>query len=104
MTSMNHDVTHIFNKFAGVEIAVKEEKKEMTIGGKKYEFVEADFENPNDPVLLGMEETAKKNNLSLRVWLPGTFGTMDYRLDRANVNVAKDPDGKWRVGKQFTLG
>ena len=100
----NHEVSALFNKFAGVEIAVKEEEKEITIGKDKYPYTHVEFANPSDPVLVGMNETAKKNGLSLRIWLPNSMGTMDYRLDRVNVNVQKDPDGKWRIGKTFSLG
>lgn len=102
MTSINRDVTAMFNKFAGVEIDMVE--TEVEVGGQTYKLPEVRFSNPSDPVLTGMQETAQKNKLHLRVWLPGSVGTMDFRMDRVNVNINKDVDGKWRVGKSFTLG
>lgn len=101
---MNHDVTSIFNKFAGQEIAIIERESEVKIGKETYRLPEVTFANPQDPLLTGMEETAKKNGLHLRIWLPGTMGTMDIRMDRVNVHIGKDMDGKWRIGRQFTLG
>jgi hypothetical protein len=102
---MNHDVTNIFNKFAGQEIAVTEtEKTHKMRNGQDYKYTHIAFADENDPLLTGMRETADKHGLSLRIWLPNSMGTCDMRMDRVNVHVNKDEDGKWRIGKQFNLG
>ncbi|MBU6476123.1 MAG: hypothetical protein KGL10_06205 [Alphaproteobacteria bacterium] len=95
---MNHNgITALFNKFAGREIQVVENARTMNIGGQTCTFDEVSPVN-GEPTLKEMEKTANDNGLRLRVWFPGTVGTMDLRMDRVNVRVSKAPDGKWRVG------
>lgn len=98
--SPKRDVSHIFNKFAGREVPMKEEP--VVIRGKTYH--QTKLVDENDPTLKEMHDAAKKAGLRLRVWLPGTMGTMDYRTDRVNAHVTKEADGKYRVGKKFNIG
>ncbi|MBI1215719.1 MAG: hypothetical protein GC185_07870 [Alphaproteobacteria bacterium] len=99
-----HDVSSIFNKFAGREVPMTETERKMTIGGKEYSFNEVRPADQNDPVLGEMRDEAKKHGLSLRVWWEGIMGTMDYRTDRVNAHIEKGNDGKWRVGQRFNIG
>jgi hypothetical protein len=98
------NVTSIFNKFAGREIAVVETQQTLDIGGETYTFNEVDFANPNDPTIKAMEKAAKDHGLHLRLWLPGSAGTADYRTDRVNAYVEKAADGKYRVTSKFGIG
>ncbi len=93
----NNSISAIFNRFAGKEIQVVETSRKMNIGGKEYSFDEVQPVK-DEPTLKEMQKVAHDNGLRLRVWFPGTVGTMDFRTDRVNVHVGKAPDGKWRVG------
>ncbi len=81
------DLKKIFGKFAGKEL-----------------------KDPNrttrdcDDVLDSMKAAAKKNGLHLRMWFPGTIGTMELRLDRVNAHVKQGKDGKFRVSNRFEIG
>lgn len=101
---MRMNVSALFNKFAHQEISVLETNREIDLGGEKMTFPELSFADNNDPLLVEMRQTAKENGLTLRIWLPGTLGTMDMRPNRVNVHVEKHEDGKWRIAPQFTLG
>jgi len=81
------NVTELFNKFAGREL-------------KDPGRVTCDI----DSTLGEIEQVAKDNGLKLRIWFPGTVGTMDYRTDRINVHVEKDAAGKFIVSDKFKIG
>lgn len=98
--SPKRDVSHIFNKFAGREVPMKEEP--VVVRGKTY--TQTKLVDENDATLQEMRDAAKAAGLRLRVWLPGTMGTMDYRTDRVNAHVEKGSDGKYRVGTKFNIG
>jgi hypothetical protein len=51
-----------------------------------------------------MQAEAVKHGLYVRLWLPGTVGTMDWQTKRVNVGVVKAADGKWRVNSDFSIG
>ena len=91
------DVQALFNKFAGQEVPVK-----AVIDGEKYE--EWALVNDKDPVLQEMFDVATKSGLFVRVWLPDSFGTEEYRTDRLNVYIEPDSKGKWTVSDRFTIG
>lgn len=88
-----------FNKFAGREVSVQE--KSRTFGG--HTLVEAKIKK-GDVVTGEIEQAAKQHALQLRIFLPGQFGTTDYKPNRLNVYVKKEQDGKYRVQKNFSLG
>ena len=94
-----------FNQFAGREVAVTE--KDMTEFYKKLGFdfagVEAHLDE-NDPVVKELSDAVAKTGLELRIWLPGTMGTMDMRPNRLNVHIAKEADGKYRIQPGMDLG
>ena len=97
---MSKDITQLFNKFVGREVPVRELSNSET---GTVVYVEA--LNAPDPVIKEMEQLAKDNALSLRVWFPaGSRGTMDARRDRMNAHVEKAADGKYRVTDKFHIG
>jgi hypothetical protein len=100
MTSINRDVSHLFNKFAGREVPMKEEP--FTIRGRTYTQVK--LADENDPTVQALRDEAKAHGLSMRVWWPGIAGTADFRMDRVNAHIEKGTDGKYRVGPRFDLG
>jgi hypothetical protein len=79
---MANNITEIFNRFAGKEVQP----------------------DANDPTLRAMQKAASDNGFKLRIWFPGTMGTMDYRTDRLNAHVDKGADGKYRVSSRFNIG
>lgn len=106
MTPHDHNsITSAFNKFAGREVEVVEETKThhfKHLGD--ITLTEVHLKDPNDATLQEMRDEAAVLGLKLRVWLPGTVGTMDYRTDRLNVHIGKEEDGKYRVSKHFGVG
>ena len=101
---MRGDVTKIFNKFAGREVPMNEENKEMRIGCVIKKFTVVSPTNPDEPVFREMTDEAKKHGLSLRVLWPGKGYTDDYVRTRVNAHVEKGKDGKWHVAKKFDIG
>ncbi|MEZ0223981.1 MAG: hypothetical protein ACAH83_05465 [Alphaproteobacteria bacterium] len=98
--SPKRDVSHLFNKFAGREVPMKEEP--FVIRGKTY--TQVTLADDNDPTVQEIEQEAKKNGLQLRLWWPGVAGTADYRMDRVNAHIEKSTDGKYRISSRFDLG
>lgn len=102
---MKKDVSAIFNKFAGREVEVKEVTIHCGSGRSPYHTItECNFAHNPEPLVQEMEKTASDNGLTLRVWLPGIVGTMDYRTDRVNAHIEKETDGKYRVSSRFNIG
>ena len=106
---MANSIAHIFNQFAGKEVGVVETQQTFTFpahGKTPAETFVIDEVSPkeNDPILQQMEKAAKDKGFRLRVWFPGSVGTMDYDTRRVNAHVQKDPDGKYRVSPNFDLG
>jgi hypothetical protein len=99
MTSINLDLSGKFNHFAGKEIAVTE----VTHTTKYGPIVEARLDKSN-PVVDELKKAVEDMGLRLRLWLPGTAGTMEFRMDRLNVHVSKAEDGKYRIDPKFNIG
>lgn len=95
----NANLTAIFGRFAGKEVEM--DNKQWSHDGQTYDQW---VPKKNDPVLAEMHDTARQNNLSLRVWFPGMMGTMDFRTNRVNARIAQGTDGKWRIGNSFSIG
>jgi len=53
----------------------------------------------DDPTLRAVESAAKAEGLFVRVWLPNSVGTCEYRTDRLNVSIDQNyGDGTiWRI-------
>ncbi len=94
------DLTHIFGRFAGIELATQE--KDVVIKGKTFRIPR--LKDENHPVLAEMEKAAKDNGLSLRVWFQGTGGTIGDDEKRVNAFVEETKDGRWFISKTFFLG
>lgn len=94
-----------FNKFAGREVGVTETpfKTEFKNLGITYEGVHVEIQK-DDPAITELTTAVQAAGLRLRLWLPNTMGTMDFRRDRLNVHVAKEADGKYRIQPNFNLG
>jgi len=96
---MASNLNQVFNKFAGKEVQATETVHQTKFGP----ITEVDI-SPADKVLTELRKAIHDMGLTLRVWLPGTFGTMDYQPNRVNVNVDKGADGKYRIGSNFNMG
>ena len=96
---MEKDLTHIFNRFTGMEIPVHE-----AYDGRTGKTLAVKVLSNHDPVVEGMEKAARDNGLSLRVCFTGKAYPADHEPDRVNVHVDKMPDGAWRVSNRFDLG
>lgn len=97
------DLSKQFAQFAGREVNAKEITQNIKIGDTTYPITEVHLDK-NDPAVAELTAAVQAAGLKLRLWTPGSVGTMDYRLDRLNANVEKAADGKWRISSSFTLG
>jgi hypothetical protein len=100
---MSRDVSAQFNKFAGKEVAVTEVPWEREFRGEKYSGVSVRI-NENDDTYKSLVAEVNKSGLRLRLWVPGTAGTMDVQMNRLNVYVEKEADGKYRIQPNIRLG
>ena len=77
-------INKAFNKFAG---------KEINRG------------DDHDPVLKEMQFEAMAHGSRLRLlWSDETSGLEEVDTSRVTAYIDQDADGKWRVGKKFTVG
>ena len=81
----------VFNKFAGKEIQVTETDRGVQIA-------------KSDKTVSELKKAIEEAGFRLRLWMPNSMGTCDFRTDRVNVHVGKGKDGKYRVGKKFNIG
>ena len=81
-----------YDSFLGREVRVTSETKELEILGKVMSFTNHDL--AADDVVIAEIEALHPN---VRLWLPGTFGTMDYRTDRLNVHVEETSEGVFTI-------
>jgi hypothetical protein len=102
---MNKGLAGKFNKFVGREVPVAEQQKTYTSRrtGESMPYTVCALDETS-PVVKELREAAAASGLKLRIWLPGTMGTMDYRLDRLNVHINKEADGKYRVAPNLNIG
>ncbi len=100
-----YDLSEQFKKFAGREVIATEQTSTRHYKhlGITHTSTHVTLDD-NDPAIKELTEAVKAAGLTLRLWLPETFGTMDFREDRLNVNVDKAADGKYRIGNRFTIG
>ena|SRR6218665_3063853 len=98
------DISRIFNKFAGREIDMVESSRTVRMGGKDQTRTVARLADPQNPIIAEMRAAAADADLRLRLWLPGSVGTRDFRHDRVNAHVEKGSDGQYRVANRFHIG
>jgi hypothetical protein len=89
-----------FESFVGKTVLVNKTTETAKIGGKEYSNPRCKISN-EDVVIAEVCEVATKHSLRCRVWLPGTIGTMDYRLDRLNVKVEEQTDGSFQITRIY---
>jgi hypothetical protein len=99
----NKKLTAQFNKFVGRVVTVTETPRSIEVGGRTYNTASHAIAK-GDKLLGQLREAARKAGFSLRVWLPGTRGTMDYRPSRLNVTLKKEKDGKFRIQDNIRFG
>lgn len=95
------DLSAIFGRFAGRELPLLEEQKEVLPGVIVPIYR---LRDKNDPLIGEMEAAARQERLSLRLWLPDSMGTADYKPNRVNAYVKKAPDGVFRISSTFSIG
>lgn len=93
------DLAKAFNKFSGREVTVTETSENHN--GRSYTRAEI---TGNDATISEIRAEAAAMGLELRVWLPNSMGTMDYRTNRLNIKIAKEDDGKYRIQNSFNIG
>lgn len=81
-----------YDKYLGRKVLVNETKETLKIAGKDYDHTHCELD-ANDTVVSEIQ----KEHSNVRVRLPGTMGTMDYRLDRLNVHIEKQADGSYEI-------
>ena len=54
---------------------------------------------PTDTTIQQFRDAAAQEGLTVRVWLPGTGGTMDMKGNRLNVHVGQSFNGDWKIEK-----
>lgn len=78
---MEEDITTSFNKYIGSSVDV-DDKERLT---------------DNNPVVKEIRKQAIDLNVKIRMCMPGSFGTADFRADRINVFVSKNKDEAWTI-------
>jgi hypothetical protein len=103
--NMDEGLKAKFNKFVGREVPVAEAQKTCTSRrtGESFPYTVCTLDETS-PVMKELREAVAASGLNLRVWLPGTMGTMDYRTDRLNVHIGKEADGKYRIAPNIAIG
>ena len=92
----NNQLKAIFDRFAGREVEVVTNTP-LPGRGASVKL------NPQDEAVTELRKAVEDAGYSLRVWLPNTIGTMDYRTNRVNVSVNPDMKGVYRIGS-FRIG
>lgn len=87
-----------FDKFVGRKVLVIETSHTMFLRAlnKDIDYLECNLD-PSETVVADLEK--ESGNSNIRVWLPGTMGTMDYRSDRLNIHILKQADGSFQVDR-----
>ncbi len=90
-----------FDQYIGQTVTVTKTTSERQIG--EVTFDSSTYDIPStDSVMNSIESAAKLKGMDLRVWLPNTVGSCEYRFDRLNVSI-KESNGKYVVDS-FRIG
>lgn len=89
----------IFNKYAGKEIDVAETTYNTHLGPR----TSVNLTPSSNTVIDELQKELADAGLKLRLWLPGSAGTDEYRSNRVNVTAFKEADGKYRL-RGFDIG
>jgi hypothetical protein len=93
----------LIQEFLNETVDVTECSQTFTVDGKKITFEFARVAD-DDPTIAALSLAAEAEGFDLRIWTPGTMGTMEHRPDRLNAFVRKSPDGThYRIAK-LTIG
>lgn len=98
------DLSQQFAQFAGRAVNAIEKTETLKLKHLGDITVTSVHIDDKDPAVAELRAAVEAAGLALRLWTPGSMGTMDYRLDRLNAGIEKAPDGKYRIGHSFTLG
>ena len=79
-----------FEKYVGQVVTVEKSEHARERNGKKVYTSRVEV-TENDPVIREIESLLAKESLLLRIWLPGSIGTMDFRPNRLNVHISEEP-------------
>lgn len=77
------------------------EQKLLTSIFAKYAGREVDANDRNDSTLKELRDELDQAGFKLRVWTPGSMGSMDHRMDRVNIHLG---NGKCKIGNSFKVG
>jgi hypothetical protein len=91
----NSRVPAIFQAFLNQKVEVIECKRKMKIGGKERTFDDSRIA-PSDTTIKALQNVVAQQGMSLRVFLPGMFGTDDLGPNRLNAYVNKR-NGDWKI-------
>lgn len=94
----NETLKAIFEKFANREVDTHIDPPTPASRGRAVAKL-----NPQDEAVSELRQAVEAAGFSLRVWMPNSIGTMDYRTNRVNVHIAPDMQGVYRMGN-FRIG
>jgi hypothetical protein len=89
-------VPAIFQAFLKQKVEVTEGKIKRYFEGKECTINEYRIA-PTDTTIKALKDVVAQQGMRLRVLLPETKGTADYRTDRLNALVAKTLNGDWKI-------
>lgn len=82
------------SRFLDREVQVVKTNHQVEIGGEKYDMP---YYDSQDPILTEIAQEITTMGWKVRLWLPDTVGTMDYRMDRINVYVMETSLDKFAI-------
>jgi hypothetical protein len=84
-------------KYVGKTVEVTAELETYTDSkGEKMRYTSYTLDEPADGWIEQLREECTTNDLKLRIWLPDTVGTMDFRSNRVNVYIGKVGE-EWKI-------
>lgn len=100
----DQQLSQLFGKFAGRAVNAREETHKLQLKNLgDFDITEVHID-PQDPAVAELAAAAQAAGLELRLWTPGSVGTMDFVVTRLNAGVEKAADGTFRITNNFSLG